>query len=115
MAEAKKKSDLHTNEAGFDWAARTVDIANEGTKIILPASPANMSLTEGIDVLKRAEKDANMEYAISEEIGGHFFDGCVALFAVMKDIYGYVGSQPKQTWFGDIPPRLLHIKVGPKE
>lgn len=112
MAEAAKN--LKTDKQEVDWAARTVDIQRQGTKIILPSDPGEMSLGAGIDVLKRAQKEENQRYAVHEAIPVHFFDGLVALFAVMKDKYGYVGTQSKQTWFGEVPPSLIHVKVGPK-
>jgi len=105
---------LETEKSTVDWAARTVDIKHQGTAIVLPADPGDMGLLEGAETLKRAHKDAMQQYSIHEHIPVHFFDGCVALFAVMKEKYGYVGTQGKQTWFGEIPPQLLHIKVGPK-
>lgn len=114
MAEAAKKSDLKKDVQEIDWAAKTVDIVRHGTKIILPSDPGDMSLGAAVDVLKRAQKEEQQLYAVNEAIPVHFFDGLVALFAVMKDKYGYVGTQSKQTWFGEVPPQLIHVKVGPK-
>lgn len=114
MAEVAKKYNLKTEKQEIDWAAKTVDIVRSGTKIILPSDPGDMSLGAGIEVLKRAQKEEQQLYAVNEAIPVHFFDGLVALFAVMKDKYGYVGTQSKQTWFGEVPPQLIHVKVGPK-
>lgn len=114
MAEAKKTTIDNVDKPETDWAARTVDIKRQGTAIVLPADPSEMGLLEGAEVLKRAHKDEMQVYAIHEHIPVHFFDGLVALFAVMKDKYGYVGTQSKQTWFGPQPPRLIHVKVGPR-
>ena len=114
MAEATSKKNALKDVTEFDWAARDTAIHREGTKIVLPSDPVDMSYDAGIATLKRARDAENMVYAINEVIPVHFFDGLVALFAVMKDKYGYVGTQAKQTWWGEIPPKLLHVKVGPK-
>lgn len=114
MAKENTKKALSDMEQGIDWAARTVDIKREGTKIILPADPGDMSLEEGVNTLQRAIKEEQQTYVVHEHIPVHFFDGLVALFAVMKEKYGYVGTQTKQTWFGPSHPRLVHVKVGPK-
>lgn len=113
-ANAKKKSALTEAFQEFDWAAKDTAIHREGTKIILPADPVDMSNLSAIAILKRAEEAERMVYTIQETIPVHFFDGLVALFAVMKEKYGYVGTQAKQTWWGEIPPKLIHVKVGPK-
>jgi hypothetical protein len=113
MAQEAKKN-IQTETSTLDWAARTVDIKRQGTAIVLPADPAEMGLLDGAAILKRAHADEMQQYAIHEHIPVHFFDGIVALFAVMKEKYGYVGTQAKQTWWGEIPPQLLHVKVGPK-
>lgn len=110
----KDNKGLKSAAEEFDWAARDTQILREGTKIILPSDPVDMSYPSARQILKRAEDAENMVYSIQEAIPVHFFDGLVALFAVMKEKYGFVGTQAKQTWWGEIPPRLIHVKVGPK-
>lgn len=105
---------LSNTKQDFDWAARDTEIVREGSKIVLPNDPADMSYDAAISTIERVRDAENMIYSIAEAIPVHFFDGAVALFAVMKEKYGYVGTSAKQTWFGEIPPHLLHIKVGPK-
>ena len=115
MAEANaKKKPLQEAFQEHDWAAKDIAIHREGTKIVLPNDPVDMTYGSARAILKRAEEAENMVYSIAETIPVHFFDGIVALFAVMKEKYGFVGTQPKQSWFGPIPPRLLHVKVGPR-
>lgn len=113
MSKAENKG-LKTATEEFDWAARDTAIIREGTKIVLPSDPVDMSYPSARQILKRAEDAENMIYSIEEAIPVHFFDGLVALFAVMKEKYGFVGTQAKQTWWGEIPPKLIHVKVGPK-
>lgn len=118
MAEATKKKLLDKTEQEYDWAAKDVEIHREGEKIILPNSPVEMSYDAGIQMLKRARDAENMVYEVNETIPVHFFDGLVALYRVLKDKYGYAGTQTKvvNTFFGkmEIPPKLIHVKVGPK-
>ena len=124
MAEAAKTKSLsdpfkQTDAQGNiieDWAARDLAIHREGTKIVLPSDPVDMSYGSARAILKRAEDAENMVYDISETIPVHFFDGLVALYNVLRDKYGYAGTQTKiiKGWFGDIkiPPKLIHVKVG---
>src|SRR6478609_6265442 len=116
MADASgaKKLPLKEAFAEYDWAARDTEIHREGSRIVLPTDPVAMTYESGIAILERARDAENMVYAISESVPVHFFDGIVALYEVMKKKYGYVGTTPEQSWFGPIPPRLLHVKVGPK-
>lgn len=114
LKKQQTESALTTNKEGVDWAAKETQIVREGKKIVLPADPGPMSYDAGIELLARAKKAEEMVYTINEPIGVHFFDGLVALFIVMKEKYGFVGTQPKQSWFGPIPPKLLHVRNGPK-
>lgn len=102
----------------YDWAAKDVEIHREGEKIILPKLPVEMSYEAARKMLKRAEDAENMVYEINEQIPVHFYDGLVALYRVLKDKYGYAGTQTKvvQGFFGpiSIPPKLIHVRVGPK-
>lgn len=116
MADAalKKKDPLTENVEKIDWGARDTKIVREGKKIVLPGEPGPMSYDAGIALLERAKAAENMVYQVHETIPVHFFDGLVALFVTMRQKYGFVGSQAKQTWFGPEPPRLIHVKTGPK-
>jgi transitional endoplasmic reticulum ATPase len=111
---AVKKSPLKEAFQEYDWAARDTEIHREGSRIVLPKDPVDMTYESGIAILERAAAAENMIYAINEAVPVHFFDGIVALYEVMKKKYGYVGTSPKQTWFGPIPPKLMHVKVGPR-
>lgn len=87
-------------------------IPREGEKIILPAIPEHMTLEEGRKAIDRAIESANQVYAISENITGHFFDGLVALAVVLKEKFGFVANPDKNTFFGPVPPRFLHVRTG---
>lgn len=118
MAEAKKVSALSVDKETYDWAAHDIAIHREGEKIILPNAPVEMSHDAAIQIIKRARDAENMVYDVNETIPVHFFDGLVALYRVLKDKFGYAGTQTKviDGWFGkiEIPPKLIHVRVGPK-
>jgi len=118
MNKAVQKNELRHVEQEYDWAAHDIAIHREGEKIVLPDTPVDMSYDDGIKILKRARDAENMVYQINEQIHVHFFDGLVALYRVLKDKFGYAGTQTKvvETFFGkmEIPPQLIHVRVGPK-
>lgn len=99
------------------WIAKDIEIDRQGTKIILPNTPEPMDYQSARQLLKRAEDAENMMYDINEVVPVHFFDGLVALYHVLKDKFGYAGTQTKviKTFFGpiQIPPKLIHVRVGP--
>jgi transitional endoplasmic reticulum ATPase len=103
---------------GYDWMGKDIEIKREGTKIVLPNTPEPMDYRAARSLLKRAEDAENMIYDINEVVPVHFFDGLVALFYVLKEKFGYAGTQTKkiETFFGPIaiPPKLIHVRVGPK-
>lgn len=88
-------------------------LERKGEKIILPGEPKAMSFDEGIAALTRMKKAANKEYQIAEVIPAHFYDGLVALARALKEKFGFSENVDKQSWFGPIPPRFLHVKTGP--
>jgi len=117
LSDPFKDTDVHGNVL-TDWAAKDIAVKRDGTAIVLPSDPTDMSLSAARAVLKRIEDAENMIYDISETIPVHFFDGLVALYHVLKDKYGYAGTQTKviKSFFGDIkiPPKLVHVKTGPR-
>lgn len=124
MAEALRNNALNGSKAlrldkeEYDWAAHDIAIHREGEKIILPNAPVEMSHDAAIQLIARARDAENMVYEVNETIPVHFFDGLVALYRVLKEKFGYAGTQTKkiETWFGEIsiPPKLIHVRVGPK-
>lgn len=99
------------------WSHTDVDIAHEGTKIVLPASPGPMPLREAIKALERKAEDEETELAVHEVIDAFPEDALVALNAAMREKYGWASPTPKMSFFGPIPPTLLTVKTGyhPKE
>lgn len=95
------------------WAAIDLTVERKGNKIILPASPTPMGYRSAIKTLMRLAEEEETEYAISERINGHFYDGLVAMALAIKDIYGAVKGLRTPGFFTSHPPRFIPVHVGP--
>lgn len=84
-----------------------------GTEITLPAEPEPMSHKKAIEVLLAQEAAATQRYDLFERVPGMPFDAAAAFCAVLKERYGWVHAVSKQTWFGEKPPRMQVVKIGP--
>jgi len=109
MSDAKKKEDKADNV----WDSVDLEVEHAGTKIILPDDPNRMSIDAGIKTLTRIKKAEETVYQVAEEIPCHFFDGLVCFAKALKNIYGYSQAKPTPGFFGETPPRFVHVKTGP--
>ena len=89
-----------------------VGIDRVGTKIVLPNDPAEMSLSEAINVLQRKQKEEETEVNVMEIIKAFPFDGAFAFMQAMKEIYGWAQPVPTPSFFGPIPPKTISVEVG---
>lgn len=85
----------------------------EGTQIILPATPAPMSIQEGIGVLFRYLEDEETEMDVIEEIAAFPQDAAVAFNQALKEIYGWASSVPTPGFWGPEPPQMITVQTGP--
>lgn len=90
-----------------------VGLERRGTKIILPDTPAEMTLDEGIQCLLRLKKQEEAEVAINEEVDALPYEGAVAFIEALRRIYGWVNPVPTPGFFGPRPPHMVGVEVGP--
>lgn len=97
-------------------STQPVDVIHEGTRITLPVINGQpMTYREGIHWLQRKEKEENEEVAIHHEFRCSPLDGMVALQRALSEIYGWVNCIPTPGFFGDTPPKMIGVAVGPDE
>ncbi len=83
-------------------------VHNTGTEIILPA---NMSLDQGIEWLRKRKVEEEAVIDVSETVDAHPLDGAHAFLLAMQEKYGWVQAVPTQGFFGDRPPTWLPVQV----
>lgn len=86
----------------------------EGTQVKLPADPERMTYRKGVEVLLAREAAENQEYDLFERVPGMPLDAAAAFAHVLKERYGWLAAQTKQTIFGPQPPQMKVVKTGPK-
>jgi len=96
------------------WTNIDVEIKRQGSEIILPANPVDMSIDVAVAALLRRKKDEETEYAMEEFIAGAFWDAGLAFYKAMQVTYGWVSTQGEMGWFGRMRPNMITIKTGPK-
>lgn len=89
-----------------------VSLTRQGTKIILPNDPCEMSIDEGVDALLRLKKDEQTELSVHEIIKAFPFDGAYAFMKAMARVYGWSTPQAKPSFFGPVPPTTVSIEIG---
>lgn len=92
-----------------------VGIKREGSKIVLPDDPAEMSYNEAIDVLKLKIEEESTEVRIYEVIKSFPFDGAIAFTKALQRKYGWATPVPTPGFFGPQPPTAVSVEVGPKQ
>lgn len=93
--------------------ARDIDVARSTDgKIYLPE---RMELDEAVIWLQRKRKEEEQTVAFQEIIGAFPPDGAVALMRAMKDQFGWTSMVATKGFFGDNPPVMIDIDIGPHE
>jgi len=87
---------------------KDVDIAREGTRIILPEA---MSYAEGRLWLTRQEEAEEKKVTIHCQIDGFPLDGAVALQKAMTEVYGFTAMANTPSFFGSRPPLMVQIQM----
>ena len=83
-----------------------------GTKIVLPADPRNMTLLEAREWLARLEQAEEEVINIHEVIDAHPWDGCVAFLKAMQQTYGWASPTPTGPWWRRNSPTMMSIETG---
>lgn len=105
MSEPKGKT---LGEAEMKVAVATIQ--NFGTKMIIPEG---MSLDQGIDLLTRRKKYETEKTVVRRSYSVFPYDGAVSLDNVLRRKYGWAQAIATPGFFGDTPPELKVINVGP--
>ncbi len=104
--DRKKNADRFKHiEAEIEW---------DGTRIILPADPAQMTIAEAKEWLERKEKADNEEIAVAEIIDAFPFDGAIAMMKALRRIYGWAQPVPPRSFF-ERPPTMMSVDISPTE
>jgi transitional endoplasmic reticulum ATPase len=94
---------------------RDPDIIYDGKHITLPGDPTKMKLKDAITTLKRKMEDEEQKTVLVEAIDAYPMDGAVSFYRAMKAIYGWASPVPIPGFFGDKPPAMRSIRIGPDD
>lgn len=95
------------------FTARNVDVnRSEDGAIYLPEK---MEIDEAILWLQRKKKEENQMVAVVETLECFPPDGAVALMRAMKEQFGWTALSTVKTMFGEEPPMMVDIEIGPNE
>ena len=96
-----------------EMTARDVDIdRSPDGKIYIPEK---MELDEAVIWLQRRRKEQEQTVAFHEIIGAFPPDGAVALMKAMKEQFGWTAMSTVKGMFGDNPPVMIDVEIGPGE
>jgi transitional endoplasmic reticulum ATPase len=88
------------------------EIQAEGEKIVLPKG---MTFDAAIQHLERQQRYEEEVIRVSSRIACFVWDGAIALQKAMKQIYGWPTAEPTRDFFGENPPRMISVEVGPEK
>lgn len=118
MATPHKKEIITEKKAApappSQWDSLDVTIERAGRIITLPAEPTEMPLDKAIEALQRKKDDEEQVYDVHEHVEGYPTDAAVAFTKAMVKLFGWASPQSQRTIFGDKPPDLIPIRIGPK-
>lgn len=114
MTIPAKKSNVGTGTGQKDESAYKnvdVEIVHQGREITLPLEPAPMTLDEALVALKRKRDEQEAEVAVHELVDAFPWDGAIAFFKAMRQIFGWGTPKPKMTFFGPQPPAFMSVET----
>ena len=88
------------------------DIVFQGKKLILPET---MQLSEAIKFLKEKLQEDEREISFQRTFNYRPWDGAYATQSALKKAFGATTQKATQSMFGETPPQLITINVGPSE
>lgn len=89
-----------------------VKVMQEGQKIILPEG---MSTKEVHKWVVRWVNEQQTPIAVNESTEYYPLDGAYALWKVLSEKFGWVDLVPTPGFFGDSPPAMISLEIGPNE
>lgn len=91
---------------------KDVNIAHEGTQIILPIIDSiPMSYNDAIVWLDRKKKEDEAQVGVHNVLTCAPLDGMVALQKAIASIYGWSEGVPTPGFFGDKPPTMIRVET----
>jgi SpoVK/Ycf46/Vps4 family AAA+-type ATPase len=100
------------NNVGDKKTFNNVGVTRGGEQIIIPDG---MSFQQAIDWLERREAEENQNVGIMEQVEGYPLDGALAFMKALQRRFGWVNLVPTPGFFGDQPPTMVGVEVGPNE
>src|SRR5690606_16728221 len=95
-----------------DLRVAVATVEHFGTKLIMPEG---MTLSQGIDLLKRRMRYEEEDTVVRRTYSVFPYDGAVSLDNVLRRKYGWAQAIGTPGFFGDSPPEMRAVKVGPHE
>lgn len=96
------------------WRSNDTSITYSGKHIVLPAIPVNMPPKDAITALQRRIDLDNQEVNISEFFEDYYaFEALTAFIKAMERLHGWCDVSATSTFFGEIKPRIINVRVGP--
>jgi hypothetical protein len=109
--DQKKAETKGTKMAKDNFANTDIEIVKQGTQIVLPKDPKEMTTAEAITALERLMEAEETVIGIHEEVQAYPLDGAYALMKALKQIYGWANAVPKPGFFGPKPPVTANLEV----
>ena len=87
-----------------------IEVERRGEKLIVPET---ITYQEAIQTLQRYIEQENKVVAVSEQFHAFPPDGAHALSLALQDMFGWVSLTSTPGFFGDSPPAMITVEVGP--
>lgn len=91
-------------------AVIVADIIHTGDKLILPEA---CSLSQAKNLIERRMTYEQEDVCIDQTFDVFPWDGAHAFAKVLTNKYGWAPAEATRSFFGDIPPKLISIDIGP--
>jgi transitional endoplasmic reticulum ATPase len=91
-------------------AVIVAEVVKSGEKLIIPE---NCSLTQARDLIERRMEYEQEVVSLQDSFDVFPWDGAVAFDAVLTDVYGWSPAESTPGFWGDTPPQMQSVEVGP--
>ena len=107
MAQAKAPSRTPATE---DQAVHVAEIKHHDGQLLIPNG---MSVDNAIDLLQRRRDYLQEAVKVTRTFNVFPWDGANALAIALEDQFGWAAAEATPGFFGDTPPEMMTIEVGP--
>lgn len=87
-------------------------VVHQGTKIVLPNDPLEMTREEAVIALQRAIKQDETAINVYEVVPVFPLEGAYALHQVLATMFGWVDAVPTPGFWGPSPPTTVQVEIG---